>query len=243
MSRLAHWWSRWWRPAGRPQAAPARADDSGYFATQFVEAQNETRLLVHWSQRGPEVGAQPIDPHQGCHALARVMAQDRSMAALGLDWLQVIAGYFDYVQVEAGKRLLGQDEQGDFLLVILDGAVAEERQPPVGPRVRLGELRQGELLGELSMMDGGTRLCSCVALGAVSVAVLPAVSLARLQAEEPKLAAALAVWIGKRLSLRLRQVSARLSVLLARTEPAEPPSTPPLENAHHGTRPGIQVRQ
>lgn len=243
MSRLIQWWSHWWRPAGRPSVATARADDPGFFATQFVEAQNETRLLVHWNQRAPDVGAQPIDPDQGGHALARVMAQDRTLATLGLDWLKVIASYFDYVQVEAGKRLLGQDEQGDFLLIILDGAVAEERHPPSGSKVRLGELRQGELLGELSMLDGGTRLCSCVALGPVSVAVLPAASLARLQAEEPKLAAALAVWIGKRLSLRLRQVSARLSVLLARAEGAATPSTPPLENAHHGTRPGLQVRQ
>lgn len=244
IKRLSSWWQSWRRPA--PPAAPEQ-DDSGYFATQFVDQQAETRLFVHWSHRAPDLNAQPLDATQGAQALARLMGQDRGMAALGSEWLLVIGGYLDYAQVQAGKRILGQDEQGDFLLIVLDGAVAEDRLQPSGARVRLGELRQGDVLGELSMLDSGTRLASCHALTGVNLAVLPAVSLNRLQAEEPRLAAALALWLGKRLSLRLRQVSARLSVLMARLEPDTtlPPSVtrivPP--EKHHGTRPGLQVRQ
>ena len=207
---------RLWRPA--PRQPLMQADDAGYFATQFVDRQADTQLFVHWSHRAPDLHAEPMDATQGAAALARLMGQDRSMAALGADWLKVIGGYFDFAQVESGKRILGQDEQGDFLLVVLDGSVAEERLQPSGAQVRLGEARQGDVLGELSMLDGGTRLASCKALTAVSVGVLSAHSLNRLQAEEPRLAAALAIWLGKRLSLRLRQVSARLSVLLARAD-------------------------
>lgn len=208
--------TRLWRPA--PRQPLMQADDAGYFATQFVDRQADTQLFVHWSHRAPDLHAQPLDATQGALALARLMGQDRSMAALGADWLKVIGGYLDYAQVESGKRILGQDEQGDFLLIVLDGAVSEERLQPSGAKVRLGEARQGDVLGELSMLDGGTRFSSCSALTAVSVGVLSATSLNRLQAEEPRLAAALAVWLGKRLSLRLRQVSARLSVLLARAD-------------------------
>lgn len=208
--------SRLWRPA--PRKPLLQADDSGYYATQFVDRQADTQLFVHWSHRAPDLKAETLDATQGAQALARMMGQDRMMAALGADWLKAIGGYFDYAQVEAGKRILGQDEQGDFLMVVLEGSVAEERIQPSGAKIRLGEARQGDVLGELSMMDGGTRLSSCTALTPVSLGVLSALSLNRLQAEEPRLAAVLSIWIGKRLSMRLRQVSARLSVLLARAD-------------------------
>ena len=87
--------------------------------------------------------------------------------------------------------------------------------------VRLGEVRAGEVLGELSMLDGTTRLCSCTALTQVHVAVLTQAALARLIAEQPGLAALLLVWLARRLSLRLRQVSAGASVLLTRLPTAD----------------------
>ena len=49
-----------------------------------------------------------------------------------------------------------------------------------------------------------------------SWAVLAARQLGRLLAGGPWLAAAMLAWVAKRLSMRLRQVSARLSVLLTR---------------------------
>ena len=48
------------------------------------------------------------------------------------------------------------------------------------------------------------------------LAVITQAALARLTAEQPGLAAALLLWLGKRLSTRLRQVSSRASVLLTR---------------------------
>jgi CRP-like cAMP-binding protein len=46
--------------------------------------------------------------------------------------------------------------------------------------------------------------------------VLGAGALDRMMQHEPRLAAALLAWLARRLSLRLRQVSARLSALLTR---------------------------
>jgi len=209
---------RWGRP--RPAAtAPARAgrgEDSGYYATQFLDRHEETRLYVPWSHRAPDLKARPHDAALGIAALVRVFSQDRSLAALGEKHLVVLAGYLEYVELDAGKRIIGQDEQGDYLLIVLQGAVADERAQPAGAKVRLGESRAGDVLGELSVLDGGTRFCSCHALSPVTLAVLSQPALERLLVEEPRLAAALLMWIAKRLSLRLRQVSARLSVLLTR---------------------------
>jgi CRP-like cAMP-binding protein len=205
---------------GRRKPAPVlayqRADESGFFATQFVDRHEDTRLYVPWSHRAPDLKARPHDAAHGVATLARIWAQDRAMAALGTPALEALASYLDFVELDAGKRIIGQDEQGDFLLVVLQGAVAEERSQPSGAKIRLGESRTGDLLGELSVLDGGTRFCSCTALAPVTLAVLPQPALDRLLADEPRLAAALLAWIAKRLSLRLRQTSARLSVLLTR---------------------------
>jgi hypothetical protein len=213
-SRVLRWGRP--RPAALAPVRPARGDDSGYYATQFLDRHEDTRLYVPWSHRAPDLKARPHDPALGIAALVRLLSQDRSLAVLGEKNLGVLGGYLEYVELDAGKRIIGQDEQGDYLLIVLQGAVADERTQPAGAKVRLGESRAGDVLGELSMLDGGTRFCSCHALSPVTLAVLSQPVLERLLVEEPRPAAALLMWVAKRLSLRLRQVSARLSVLLTR---------------------------
>lgn len=206
---------------GRAPAKPApvrnnRADDSGFYATQFVDRQEDGHQFVQWNQRSGDLRATQHDNARASKALMRLLGADRTMAALGEAALQTIADHLDFVDIDAGKRIIGQDEQGDYLLIVLQGSVAEERSQPSGAKVRLGEARTGDLVGELSALEGGTRFCSCIALTPVTLAVLAQPALERLMADEPRLAAALMTWLAKRVSLRLRQVSARLSVLLAR---------------------------
>jgi len=207
---------RWWRPAKPKPEVRQRADDSGFYATQFVDRHDDARRVASWKQRPADMRERKHDESSGITALVRLFSQDRTMAALGAQQLQLLAGLLEYVELDAGKRIFSQDEQGDFLMIVLQGAVAEERAQPSGAKVRLGEVRAGEVLGELSVIDGGTRLCSCTALTPVHLAVLAQPTLDRLLADEPRLAAALLGWLAKRLSLRLRQVSARVSVLLSR---------------------------
>lgn len=218
------------RPAWHTRP-PTGEPDHGYAPTQLADGAGDTRLFAPWAQRGPDVGARPHDAGHGAAVLVRLLALDATMAALGAHDLRVLAGYFDVVEVGAGQCIIGQDEQGDYLLVLLQGQVAEERVQPSGVRVPLGELRAGELLGDLSMLDGALRLAACHALTPVQLAVFTQGQLARLTAEQPALAAALLTWLGKRLSLRLRQVSVRASVLLARlpVRPAAPaPAATPI---------------
>lgn len=220
--RLGRWFSRLIgrRPGPLPRH-PHASDDSAYHATQLADRGADTRLFAPWAQRAPDLRVQRHDDGSGANALIGLLSHDPTMADLGAQGLGVLASYVEYVEVDAGKRVIGQDEQGDYLLVLLRGAVAEERQQPSGARVRLGEARVGEVLGDLSMLDGATRLSSCTALTPVHLAIITQGTLARLLAEQPGLAAALLLWLGKRLSTRLRQVSARASVLLTRLPKAE----------------------
>ena len=148
--------------------------------------------------------------------LAHVASLLPQLSQLGPEALAVFGNYLEYVQVEAGRQVIGQDEQGDFLLIVLDGTVAVERVQPWGAKARLGESRAGDVLGEMSLLDAGARFSACTTLTPAKFAVLGAAALDRMMQHEPRMAAALLAWLARRLSLRLRQVSARLSALLTR---------------------------
>ena len=62
--------------------------------------------------------------------------------------------------------------------------------------------------------DAGARFASCVTLSRVSLAVVTASALDELAIEEPRLGLALMASVARRLSLRMRQLSARLGALL-----------------------------
>ncbi|MBQ0959062.1 Crp/Fnr family transcriptional regulator [Ideonella sp. 4Y11] len=202
---------------GRSSApAAARPDDQGFYATQFVERHADTQLYVHWAQRAPDLKAEPYDAALGVLALVRLLGADRQLADLGTEQLSVMGGYLDYVQVESGKLIIGQEEQGDFMMVVLHGMLVETRLQPSGERIRLGEARAGDLLGEFSALDSETRVSSWTAASPVTLAVISASTLERMTQDDPRLAAALLTWLGKRVSRRLRQANARLGAQLTR---------------------------
>jgi CRP/FNR family transcriptional regulator, cyclic AMP receptor protein len=190
--------------------------DSGFFTTLFMERDGEEPLpMATWAQRAQAIGAQGVPRVDGEALFAAAWAQDRQAAALGPEGMQRLGAYLEFAKLPADCEAISQDEQGDFLLIVLDGAVAVDRLQPWGGRVRLGEARTGDLLGEMSLLDAGTRFSACRTLGPCTLAVLQAAALDRMMAQDPRLAAALLATLARRLSLRLRQSSARLSALLA----------------------------
>ena len=194
----------------------ARPDDQGYHATQFVQHHADTQLYVHWAERAPDLKAATYDPALGVLALVRLLGADPSLASLGAEQLALLGGYLDYVQLDAGKQVIGQDEQGDFMMVVLQGTLAETRLQPSGARIRLSEGRSGDLLGEFSVLDGEPRVSTWTAATPVTLAVISTPALERMVQEEPRLAAALLIWLGKAVSRRLRQAKARLGAQLTR---------------------------
>jgi CRP-like cAMP-binding protein len=147
--------------------------------------------------------------------LARIWGSEHYSAAMGDGGLKRLAGFMQFIEVKADCEVIAQDERGDYLLIILDGTVAVDRVQPWGGRVRLGESRPGDILGEMSLLDAGTRFSACRTLTPCTLGVLEASEMDRMMNDDPRLAAALMAALARRLSLRLRQASARLSALLA----------------------------
>ncbi|MCG3188382.1 MAG: hypothetical protein LKCHEGNO_00367 [Burkholderiaceae bacterium] len=201
------------RIAGNHRDNP-ETPDSGYFSTMFLERDGEAPPLVPWDVRATQLQAQPLDPAEGAQKFARAWSNDRHAVALADSEQKRLMEYLSFVGLAPDREVIAQDEQGAYLLIVLEGTIAVDRLQPWGGRARLGEARVGDLLGEMSLLDAGTRFSSCRTLTPCVVAVLQAHALDRMMTDDPRLAAVLLAALARRLSLRLRQASARLSALL-----------------------------
>lgn len=194
--------------------ADVKADDEGYFATQFMERPDNVKASSAWTARGLAVGAHALDPEAGLALLLKTWGKDALMASLPPEEHRKLIQHLDFVTVPPGRELIVQEEKGDYALIVLEGLVAVDRVQPTGARARLAEAREGDVLGEMSLLDAGARFASCLTLSRCSLAVLSNGALDELAIEEPRLGLALMTSTARRLSLRMRQLSARLGALL-----------------------------
>jgi len=177
--------------------APAGDRESGFFSTLFQDRGEDGLVHSTWATRAIEVHAEAFDRARGNELFSKLWGEDRHFAALSADDLTRLSTYLEFVQVAPNQEVIGQNEQGDYLMIVLDGTLAVDRVQPWGGRARLAEAHAGDMLGEMSLLD--------------------ARRLDEMIDEEPRLAVALLASLSRRLSLRLRQVSARLSALLSRS--------------------------
>jgi CRP-like cAMP-binding protein len=197
----------------QPKAQPDPVEghlDSKLFATTFLGG-GENSLLVPWEARAVEVGAMRLDAERGTRLLQALWAKDKHMSQLDLDAVSRMEPFIDYASVAAGRELIRQDEQGNFMVVLLTGSIAVDRLQPWGERMHLTEAVPGEMLGEMSLLDGGARFSVCTTLTDCEIAVLSADAMDQMLAFDPALTASLITILARKLSLRLRVVSARLS--------------------------------
>ena len=185
--------------------------DSKLFTAAFSGLGVSESLLVPWEARAVEVDAKRLVADLGNKMLQSLWAKDTYMSLLDADAIHSLQKYFDFATVQADRDVIRQDEYGNFMLVLLSGAIAVDRVQPWGERLRLAEARPGEILGEMSLLDSGIRFSSCSTLGECDIAILSAEGMDDMVSTDPTLAANLIALLARKLSLRLRVVSARLS--------------------------------
>lgn len=184
--------------------------DSVMFSTAFAEHGVDPSMLVPWEARANEVGAKRFSASRGSKLLQGLWARDKYMARLPLASVQQLEQFFDFATVPANRDIIRQAEYGNFMIVLLAGTVAVDRLQPWGERLRLTETRPGDILGEMSLLDSGMRFSVCTSLTECTIAVLGAQALDEMMVAEPALAASLIALLARKLTLRLRLVSARL---------------------------------
>ncbi|MHB1248977.1 MAG: cyclic nucleotide-binding domain-containing protein [Polaromonas sp.] len=198
----------------RQSAAPRDGEerpDSVMFSTAFADQGVDPAKLVPWEARANEVGAKRLSAPRGSKLLQGLWAKDKYMAQLSADSVRQFEQFFDFATVPANRDIIRQGEYGNFMVVLLTGAIAVDRLQPWGERLRLTETRPGDILGEMSLLDSGMRFSVCTTLTECNIAVLGAQALDEMMVAEPALAASLIALLARKLSLRLRLVSTRLS--------------------------------
>ncbi|HRA63975.1 MAG TPA: cyclic nucleotide-binding domain-containing protein [Burkholderiaceae bacterium] len=194
-----------------PADPPDERQDSVLFSTAFAGLGVDASLLVPWEARAAEIDAKRVSPARGTKLLQALWAKDRYMQHLDPHAIAHLEQHFDFASVPPDRDLIRQDEYGNFMIVLLSGSVAVDRVQPWGERLRLAEIRPGEILGEMSLLDSGIRFSACTTMSDCEIAVLTAEGIDEMMAARPKLAAYLIALLARKLSLRLRVVSARLS--------------------------------
>lgn len=185
--------------------------DSMLFTTAFAGLGLDANLLVPWEARAVEVGATRLNSGRGIKLMQSLWGQDKYMHQLGKDAIGRLEPYFQFASVAANRDLIRQDEYGNFMVVLLHGSIAVDRVQPWGERLRLAEAAPGEILGEMSLLDSGMRFSVCTSLNPCDIAILSAEAMDEMLSTDPALAASLIALLARKLSLRLRVVSARLS--------------------------------
>jgi CRP/FNR family cyclic AMP-dependent transcriptional regulator len=198
------------RPKARQGNAEGR-NDSILFSTAFTGLGIDASMLVPWDTRAREAEVKPLQPGRGSRMLQELWARDKYMRHLDADAIQGMERFMDFATVAAGRELIRQDEYGNFMLVLLSGSIAVDRVQPWGEQLRLAETRPGEILGEMSLLDSGIRFSACTTMNVCEIGALSAEAMDDMMASHPQLAANLIALLARKLSLRLRVVSARLS--------------------------------
>ena len=128
------------------------------------------------------------------------------------------------VRARPGQQLIAEDEASDWMMLLLRGTVdvgkrkigIEADRQEAGENTRLAVLREGAVIGEMSMLDGEPRYASCWALGEVEAAVLSRAAVGGLITAHPGVGAKLLVKLTQLLAQRLRNTSNQLVKVLQR---------------------------
>ena len=124
--------------------------------------------------------------------------------------LEALSRYMRCYRAPLGAEIIREGEQGDFMLLILEGSVEIVKKDVRGLAQIMGTAGPGKTLGEMSLIDGEPRFASCVALEPVTFGVLDRDALSRIIAEEPRIGVKLMMELLMLLNQRLRSVSAQL---------------------------------
>lgn len=197
----------------RQGEAPQGAAPESAFFTTTLAAHGYLDLHtppVPWEARAIEVGATRLAQRTGGAQLAQLWERDRYLGQLESASLLQLGDYFSFATIAPQRDVIRQDENGSFMAVVLSGQIAVERQQPWGERMRLAQTRPGDILGEMSLLDGGPRFSSCTTLTDCEVGVLSAEALDEMMVKNAPLAAKLMALLARKLSFRLRAISVRL---------------------------------
>lgn len=115
-----------------------------------------------------------------------------------------------------GARVFHEGDQSDACYVVRSGEVRVTREHSDGRAIALATLGQGEIVGELAMLDGEVRSASVEALTDIELLAIAAIDMRGLFERNPEITAKLVV----ALTRRVRETNERVSRQSFQTVPS-----------------------
>ena len=103
------------------------------------------------------------------------------------DLLEAYCGHFERLLLQPGDVLFTEGEMGDHAYMVDEGAIKVSRDDISGCELTLATLEQGELFGELALIDTHPRSATATAMKATELIVLDRKTFRNRLATEPRL--------------------------------------------------------
>lgn len=161
----------------------------------------------YFTDRGMRPRGQAVDFVDTIHALIAdvVVLEDFTPAEI-----TALGYYMPVFEADTGTAIITEGEPGDFMILVIRGLVDVTKRDRGGQLSRIAVVKEGYTLGEMSMLDGEPRFCSCIALEPTLFAVLSRASLTEVIRMQPAIGAKILVKLVQMLSQRLRNTSMKL---------------------------------
>lgn len=124
--------------------------------------------------------------------------------------IKELCEFMDCYTIRRGGLLIREGDAGDFLLIILTGTVNVIKNREDGGRRIIATVGPGATVGEMAIVDNGTRFASCIANEEVDFAVLDRDALNAILHEHPRLGNKVLLMLLALLTKRLRETGIRL---------------------------------
>jgi len=121
------------------------------------------------------------------------------------DELETVSKYFEMVEKPKGNVIYEEDESGSEMYVILTGSVEIVKKDHLGKLHRLAVLKEGDVFGEMSLIEMQKRIAMVKALEICTLGVLSKNSLYSIYKTNIALFAKIVLNIARELSRRLRK--------------------------------------
>jgi CRP/FNR family transcriptional regulator, cyclic AMP receptor protein len=145
--------------------------------------------------------------------IAKLLLTPDALVTLSLEDAQTVAAYMTVSKRSEGSVIFLADKAdvaSDYMLLVLEGDVLIETASSGDGSVVVNILSAGNLIGEMSVIDGAPRSATCTAQTDVEVAMLTSHALERLLTEHPSIGARFVLAIAKRLADRVRAGNQKL---------------------------------
>ncbi|HWI83743.1 Crp/Fnr family transcriptional regulator [Ramlibacter sp.] len=173
-------------------------------------------------------GLQVLGPCEHLSQRTELRAESALLRDFTPEETELLGAHMLRIGAQPGQLLIAEGDASDWMMILLRGTVdigkrkvgaqADSQEP--GDTTRLGVVRAGAVLGEMSMLDGEPRYASCWALSEVEAAVMTRAAVGRLIGAHPAVGAKLLVKLTQLLAQRLRNTSNTLVKVLRKNAAA-----------------------